>query len=102
MIAYERALQLIQNSMSSLHRGGLLEQDVTVRGDTVLLGSGSPLDSIGFITFITDLEERLSRETNEEVFLVVDEFHEFNGDNPVLSVDTMARFVVQLTNGKVT
>jgi len=98
MITYERALELIQNTLSSLHRVGLLDQEVLVRRDTVLLGSGSPLDSIAFVTFVTDLEERLSRETDQEAYLVLNEIHEFNVDNPVLSADTLAHYLVKLTS----
>jgi len=98
MGTYERALELIQNTMSSLYRVGLVDQEILATGDTVLLGSGSLLDSIAFVTFVTDLEERLSRETNKEVYLVLNAIHEFNADSMVLSVDSVARYLVELTN----
>lgn len=97
MVSKERALQLMQDSLSSLRRVGLLEQEVSLHGDTVLLGTGSPLDSIALVTFVTDLEDRLSRETNQEFYLVFNEIHEFNADNPFLSVDTLVQYIVKLT-----
>lgn len=97
MIAYDRALQLIQNSFSSLGRSGLIDEEVAVRADTVLLGPGSPLDSIGFVAFVTDLEDRLNRETRHDIVLRLNAIHDFNADNPALSVDTLARYIGQLT-----
>jgi len=99
MITYERVFQIMQNSMSSLHRGGLLEQDVTVQKDTVLLGSGSQLDSIGLVSFVTDLEDRLSRETNQDIFLIFNSIHEFNADNPMLTADTLAHYIIKQMGG---
>ena len=97
MLSPERALKLIQDSIASLRRVGLIEADLTVTGNTVLLGTGSPLDSIAFVTFVTDVEERLGRETNQELYLVLTDIHEFNTDAASLSADILARYMVKLT-----
>ncbi len=97
MLSQDRALCLIQDSLNSLRRSGLIEQDVAVHGETVLLGVGSPLDSIAFVTFITDLEDRLSQEMGTDLFLVLNEVSDFNVNNPNLSADTLARYMVKLT-----
>ena len=101
MISAERALQLIQDSIASLRRVGLIEADLTVASDTVLLGTGSPLDSIAFVTFVTDVEERLDRETDQELYLVLTDIHEFNTDSVRLSADTLARYMVKLAQPSV-
>jgi hypothetical protein len=93
----EKAIQLIKESFESLSRSGLLEQDVDVKADTVLLGSGSVLDSMGFVTFVTDLEDRLTRETGEDIFLVLNEIHEFSVDSAYLSVNILACYCAKLT-----
>lgn len=101
MIAYDTALHLIRDSLNSLQRVGLIEQEVIIQDDIVLLGSGSPLDSIAFVTFVTELEDRLNRETNqEELFLVLQDIHEFNIDNSNLSASTFAHYLVKLTEEK--
>ena len=101
MITYDSALHLIQDSLSSLQRAGLMEQEIMVQDDTVLLGSGSPLDSIAFVTFVTELEDRLNREENqEELFLVLQDIHDFNTANSNLSVGTLAHYLVKLTEEK--
>ncbi len=97
MVSHERALQLMQDSMSSLKRAGLVEQEVTVRGDTPLLGIGTTLDSIAFVAFVTDLEDRLNQETGQGVFLVLNDIQDFNPNNVQLSADILARYIVRLT-----
>jgi len=97
MTTYENALQIIQESLNSLKRAGLTEQDVTVRDDTILLGTGSPLDSIAFVTFITELEDRVSRKVDRELYLVLKDIHEYNTDNSYLTAGILARYLVKLT-----
>lgn len=99
MISQEYAVQLIRDSLSSLRRSGLLEQDVVVQADTVLLGTGSPLDSMAFVTFWIDLEDRLNRETDQDsqLVLLLNEIHEFNVDNAHLTADMLAQYIVELT-----
>jgi hypothetical protein len=96
-ISYELAFQLVQESLDSMHRTGLISQAVAAQEDTVLLGPGSPLDSIGFVTFITELEDRVSRESGRELYLVLKDLHEGNAKNKDLSVGIMARYLVKLT-----
>ena len=72
---------------------------MTLTGDTVLLGTGSPLDSIAFVTFVTDVEERLGRETDQELYFDLTDIHEFNTEAASLSADTLARYLVKLTQG---
>lgn len=96
MITQDRSLELIQESIHGLRRAGLLDRDLTIDERTVLLGVGSDLDSVAFVTLISDLEDRLSRETGRDMFLVLDELHEFNGDAPSLTVQTLAPYLVEL------
>lgn len=69
----ERAMELVRETFASLRRSGILERDIVAGEGTVLLGRGSELDSIAFVTFVTDLEERVRRETGKEFFLTLDE-----------------------------
>ena len=95
----ERALAMIQETLDGLHRSGLIQSPVPVDGATVILGASSPLDSLGFVTFMADLEDRLSRETDRELSLMLNELHEFNANVPYLSAGAVARYIVKLTNG---
>ncbi len=97
MIAETRALALMQEAVTDLRAAGLIDRSFDVSPESVLLGAGSPLDSIGFVTFVTELEERLGRETGDEVALLFNEIHDFNANNPHLSAGTLARFIAAVT-----
>ena len=99
MISSEHALQMIQDSLNSLQQAGLIAPDVKLGEDTILLGTGSPLDSITFVTFMMEMEDRLDRETNQDLALVFDDIHAFNADNRHLSAATLAKYIVRLTGG---
>ena len=99
MITEQRAMELMQEAVTGLRRAGMIEQELSVREDTPLLGTGSQLDSMGFVTFVTDVEDRIARETGTEVQIVLDEVHEFNADNPYLSGGTLARYISRISGG---
>ena len=91
------ALKLMQDSFDSMQRSGMMEDVVTVTPDTVILGSGSSLDSLGFVTFISDLEERICAESGMELYLVLTEIHDFNADQAFLSTGTLAQYIEKIT-----
>ena len=98
MVEKERALELIQESVEGLIRGGVIEKSFVVENGTVLLGMGSPLDSLGFVTFVTDLEERLIDETdNDDLYFTLDEIQGFNMDNPNLTVEIFVDYMTSLS-----
>lgn len=80
-----------------MQRSGMISADTKVTPDTVILGAGSVLDSLGFVTFISELEERLCVELDKEVYLVLNEMGEFNINNPFLSAGTIARYIGNIT-----
>jgi len=95
MNIYE-AIQIIQETLDSLTNSGMISEKITVDQSTVILGKGSPLDSITFVTFITDLEERLSEKTAKDCYFVIDEIGAFDINNPYLSVEAVANYMVNL------
>lgn len=92
-----KALQLMQDSLDSIQRSGMLEEAITVTPETIILGTGSALDSLGFVTFISDLEERVSTETGIEHYLILTEIHEANADQAFLSAGVLAAYIEKLT-----
>jgi len=97
MLSYEQSLNVIQESLESLQQAGIIAEHISISADTVILGAGSELDSLGFVTFISDLEERLCDETNQDIYLVLDEIGDFNINNPFLSAGTIAKYIETLT-----
>ena len=96
MINQTETFQLIQESFDSLTRSGTIESQVTIKEQTILLGSGALLDSIGFVTFVTDMEDRMEQKLGQECYLVLNEISEFNINNPSLSAGVLAEYLVQL------
>jgi len=98
MITIDKALQLIQDSIDSLHRSGLIEENIKVTPETAIMGKGTQLDSIAFVTFITDLEDRLILESGKEVFFVLNDIGDFDINNPYLSAKAIADYIIKLLN----
>jgi acyl carrier protein len=96
-LSRERIMQLMQESLGHIQSIGLLEDTVVIDGETLLLGRGSVLDSLNLVAFISDIEERLNAETHRDLFLVLNDIHAFNADDPHLSVDTLVQHIVSLT-----
>lgn len=91
------ALQLMQDSFDSMQRSGILDIPVTVTAETVILGSGTALDSLGFVTFISDLEERVSAATGQEHYLILTDIHDSNAGQSFLSAGTLAQYIEKIS-----
>ena len=97
MIAHEVAIQIIQESYDSMFRGGLIDNRLVIDDDTHVLGDKSVLDSIGFVTLFSEIEERIQKKTNKEIYLILDEISEFDINSPFLSADIIASYIAQKT-----
>ena len=100
-MSLDHVFNIIQMIFDSLHRVSLIEQQIEVTGQTVLLGAGSPLDSIGFVTFITELEDRVAQENganSSDFALVLNDIHEFNTGEKELTAGTIASYVNSVTS----
>ncbi len=96
MLKDEFAYRLIQEAFDSLHQSGMVNEPVVVEEKTVLLGEGSSLDSMGFVTLITEIEDRLTRQVGKDIFFVLDDVDGFNMNQPLLTVETVAKHLVGL------
>jgi hypothetical protein len=98
MITYEDAIRLIQDSFDSLHRSGMIEEKEKIDYDTCLLGDGSVLDSIGFVTLFAEIEDRIFQKVEKEIYLVLDEISEFDINAPFLSAKIIANYMTNKVN----
>ena len=87
---------LLQDVFAGLEEGGVLEEHVELSSDTVLAGTNAVLDSIAFVTLFTDIEERLEEKTGKEIFLLIDEVHEFNPEGSFLTVGVLLDYIENL------
>ena len=100
MIDLGRAFAMMQETADSLFRSGVIAQSPSIKPETVLLGNGSDLDSMGFVALMTDLEDRLAREEGDGLYLVLSDIHGFNDSEIKLSAETMAHYLVKLARDK--
>ncbi len=98
LLSNEDVLKLIQESVESLVRSETIDGPIELNVDTVLMGADAVMNSIGFVTFVTDVEDRILEKTGTEYYLVLNEISEFSIDTPNLTVDVLAQYIVQLTN----
>lgn len=93
MITNENTYKLINDCVDSLIRSGSIDPIENFSRDTVILGGGSVLDSISFVTFITEVEDRIQSETGEEFYLVLNEIDAFNINNPNLTIGGLSDYI---------
>jgi hypothetical protein len=86
-------LQMIQDVTDSLYRSELIPNQMIISDQTVLLGIGSSIDSIAFITLFSEMEDRLSSFLGKEVFIDFNRLHDFNPEKSNLSVAIMIAFI---------
>ena len=96
MYNQENMEAVIIETLASLVRSGIIAAGTTFTEESVVLGKDSKLDSLGFVTFISDLEERLSDLKGEDVFLVLNDISDFNTNNPSLTVRILASYLESL------
>lgn len=96
-MTHEQALSVMQEVFNGMKTSGMFDENSSLEADTVILGVGSHFDSLGFVTFISDLEERVSDVAGEEIYLILTDIHDFNKDKTVLSASTLAYFIESIT-----
>ena len=96
MFDYDLALITMQESVNSLARAGTIDSAFDLTPATQLLGPDSLLDSIGFVTFVTDIEDRMQAHLDKECYFVLNQINQFDVNSPILTVDSLAKYMVQL------
>ena len=98
MFDKQAAMAMIQESLDSLFRSGTLTNQLTADENTVLMGGGSggKLDSLDFVNFIMDLEERLEISAGKEIPITLTDISGFDVNTPVLTADVLANHLVHL------
>jgi hypothetical protein len=90
------AFIMLQDSLDSLARAGTIKESITLTEAMQLLGPDSLLDSIGFVTFVTDLEDRIQEKLGKECYFVLNDIAQFNINNPILTAEVFASYMVKL------
>ena len=87
MISESRIRELIIQALQRIQDSGIADANFAVNDDTVVLGMGSPVDSIAFVTLISDLEQSIERELGREFVIVMQEIHDLHEGTELLVSD---------------
>lgn len=96
MITEQRIKELIFESLRNVKDSDDVSEDFDLNNDTVLLGAGAVMDSIAYVSFTTDLEEKIEDEIGKEFVLKLHEIHDLNKGKTALIVGDMARIVAKI------
>jgi hypothetical protein len=82
---------VVRDANESLADGQKLRESA----DMPLFGPGAPLDSMGLVRFLVEVEERVQGELESEIRLVSDKAMS-RRNSPFRSLQTLAEYVVEL------
>ena len=101
MLDKQLAMNLMQESLDSLARSGTLKNQIAMTDETVLMGSGadSGLDSLGFVNFVMDVEDRLQQQLDGDYPVILTDIGGFDINNPILPAGVLADHLVGLAAG---
>lgn len=85
-------LQAIYNTVDEINRQLLDNQQLAKSTDTIIVGDGGQLDSLGVINFLVLLEEKLSQEAGISIALL-DEDTIGEVDGPLRTIGRIEQFI---------
>lgn len=94
MVKREQIRDLICGCLEALNRERAPEKQIEISKDTLLLADDSSLDSLAFVAFSTDLEDRLASWTGKDFTLVATALS--SDQNHFHSVETLTDYVERL------
>ncbi len=94
----KEALVLISEVLVNLENENLLDVPVVFSDNLPLLGPDSPLDSLSFISFLTELEDRLTILNNRDTYIVLNDIAEFDVSSNRLTAMQLASHLTKLVN----
>ncbi len=98
MLTKENSYKLLVDCIESLIRSESIDVIENISEETIILGIGSTMDSISFVTFITEVEDRLQNETGSEIYLVLNQIDAFNINNPNLTLNILSDYISKILN----
>ncbi len=91
-VAPEAIRELVQSCLIDLLRDRDARSGTVISPDTRLIGPGGVLDSLGLVTLIVELEDRLFSDHGVSVTLADDRAMS-QERSPFLTVDTLSRYI---------
>jgi acyl carrier protein len=92
------AVNLAQKCLDRLRKSEVLEADIFASPETVLIGDGSQLDSVGFVTFISDLEGQVNDFLGTDIYIVIPDIQGIDSSDSTLTLGKLAQYLISITN----
>lgn len=87
---------ILNESAADLKAAGIVADIGLINPETVLIGTGSVLDSLGFVTLITDFESRLVEKVgNFEFSFSLMDLSDFDETNPLMTAKKICDYAIQ-------
>ena len=93
----EAILLMMADILEGLRRSGMAESGKALTEDDVLIGTRLILDSIGLVTFIAEVEDRINENRDEPIELILTDIWEFKSETPSLTVGMLADYCAKIT-----
>ena len=88
----EKIIDIIELSINSINKD--LSLNLTKTDDTEIIGGNSPLDSLGVLSFVMELEKNIEEILDLEVSLVNDDF--LSGDSPLKNIKELKKHLEKI------
>ena len=98
MSGRKKILTIFQDVYDSLYQGEFLDEEITVKESTNLIGGDSILDSMGFVAMFAALEDELSDKYEKDIHLIIEDIIDFDMGSSVLTVGLMINYIEDLLN----
>jgi acyl carrier protein len=95
MLTKEDVQNIIRDSIVAINEEKQGGEQIPVAEDTVLMGSGTVLDSLDFILLVTNIEERLYASIKQQIQLVHD-MGAFDNNNPFRTADSLSDHIISV------
>ena len=83
-----------------LKTANLIDEAISVESSTLIIGEGSALDSIAFVSLITALEEKVSDFSGININIIIDRIPSIDVDNPQVTVEDVKLYILTLLHEK--
>ena len=88
--------KIVIDSLKNLQKKKVITKNQKISDNSVLLGDNSILDSIGFVTFLTDCEEGLQKKFKKNFTIKMNEIHDLNQGKHFLKLIDFVKAVNKL------
>jgi hypothetical protein len=93
-ITHQELLNIFQESANRLCASGIADGPIVISSDIPIFGGGSKLDSMAFVSLISDIEDSVNRYANSDIYIVLTDIEDLYPNSPSLSAGMLADYLL--------